>query len=237
MATMQRHDSLVQSTTGAVIPGASVQINVKSSGAPATIYSDEGTTPITNPITTGSDGSFFFYAADDDYTIAATYGGTTYTLGDVTLHSPPAWRQLVYKTSDETVNQAGTGDTLQDDDDLEFDVLTGETWDFEIAISYTTPAAADFKFKLNGPAGTGYHMLVFYESSVTVSQSGLFAVGTTVSVTAAGTVAGKLAFIRGFFAATASGTMNFQWAQNTANAGDTKVLTGSHLIARKVLLA
>ncbi len=230
--SMQRYDALVQSTTGAVIAGATVTVRVKSSGVVATIYSDEILTGKTNPLTSGSDGSFWFYAADDDYTIAATYGGTTYTLGDVTLHSPEAWRQLVVKTASVPVNDSVV---LKNDEELLFAVLAGETWEFHILVRLTTSAIGDFKYKFNGPAGSGYTYHQRHEPGA-FSEGSCDAIGDTVSALG-GVVTDMPLIIGGIFAATAAGTMNFQWAQDTGDAFvDTHVNIGSYLIARKVSL-
>ncbi len=232
--SMQRYDGVVQDSSGAAISGATVTVRVLSSGALAVVYSDEVLTAKTNPLTTTTDGSFWFYAADDDYTIAATYGGATYTLGDVTLHSPEAWRQFTYKLADETVNNSNA---LQDDDDLLFTVLAGETWEFTAILKLTTDLNADFRYQFTGPAGAGYVSGQAYNTADALvhAQNGVF--GAHNAVVYAGNVINAPVTIGGFFVATASGTVNLQWAQNTAHASNTQVLIGSFLIARKVLLA
>jgi len=230
---MQRYDGLVQSTTGAVIPGASVQVNILSSGAAATIYSDEVPNAKTNPMTSGSDGSFFFYAADDDYTIAATYGGTTYTLGDVTLHSPPAWRNLVVKASSVAVNNSIV---LKNDEELEFAVLDNETWEFSLHLDVTTNLNADFRFKLTGPGGSGGIQYRWFDDTGLIEDGLLgFEVETVVASAAALTRVQQI--MHGHYAATSDGDIHFQWAQGTAHASNTEVRINSYLIARKVLLA
>ncbi len=238
MATMQRHDGLVQSTTGAVIPGASVQVNVLSSGAPATIYQDEVPNAKTNPITTGSDGSFFFYAADDDYTIAATYGGTTYTLGDVTLHSPPGWRQFVAKTASVAMN---ADNALKDDEELEFDMLAGEMWEFTFILSVTTAAAADFQYEIDttpGASGTGQHAHHAYTAAAVFAQADFCDFGTVYGTIFAGVAAaGQPMFIHGYVTASANCVVHFRWAPTNVDASDTEVNIGSYVSARKVSLS
>jgi hypothetical protein len=52
---------------------SSVQVTIKdSTGAVATIYSDDGVTTQSNPLTTDSSGRFSFYAANGNYTISAS---------------------------------------------------------------------------------------------------------------------------------------------------------------------
>lgn len=64
---MQRYINSVAGPTGAPVSGALVQVNLWPSGMAATIYSDNGATVTTNPLTTDTNGSFSFYAADGHY--------------------------------------------------------------------------------------------------------------------------------------------------------------------------
>jgi hypothetical protein len=77
------------SSPGLPVDGASVQVNVQSTGLPATIYSDNGITPATNPLTTDTNGAFSFYAADGRYQLVIS--GTniqTQTISDILLVDP-----------------------------------------------------------------------------------------------------------------------------------------------------
>ena len=65
---MQQFFDVVQTRSGAAIAGVSVTI-YNSSGGAATLYSDNGVTPKTNPVTTNADGEYFFYAANDTYSL------------------------------------------------------------------------------------------------------------------------------------------------------------------------
>jgi len=70
------------------LSGATVTVYVYG-GAAATIYSDNGITTQTNPITTDSTGGFSFYAADGRYTLTiAKTGIETYTRSDVLIEDP-----------------------------------------------------------------------------------------------------------------------------------------------------
>ncbi|MDE2105915.1 MAG: hypothetical protein KGL39_52320 [Patescibacteria group bacterium] len=64
---MQRYINSVADLSGHPVSGASVQVNTYPGGTAATIYSDNGITPQTNPITTPSDGGFSFYAENGLY--------------------------------------------------------------------------------------------------------------------------------------------------------------------------
>jgi hypothetical protein len=81
-------------------------VTVASTGALATIYSDNGVTPKANPITADNNGYFEFYAADGRYSLTITGSGIqTQTIPDVLVED------LV------TFSQAGSGAvprTLQD---------------------------------------------------------------------------------------------------------------------------
>jgi hypothetical protein len=71
---MQRYINNFIDTRGNAVPYATISVfNV--SGAPATIYSDNGTTPLPNPFTTDERGSVAFYAADGRYNIKCEGSG------------------------------------------------------------------------------------------------------------------------------------------------------------------
>lgn len=84
----KRFESIANPSTGRAVAGASVQVNVAGGGA-ATIYSDDGVTTKTNPITTDANGYFEYFAADGlyDWVISGS-GLTTRTIEDV-LHEDP----------------------------------------------------------------------------------------------------------------------------------------------------
>lgn len=81
---MQKYQNTVLDTRGRPVSGATVTVTT-TGGVATTIYSDNGSTTITN-LTTGADGSFAFYAADGRYNIQITKTGlTTKTITDVLL--------------------------------------------------------------------------------------------------------------------------------------------------------
>lgn len=83
---MQKYTNSVAALNGAPVAAASVQVNTYPAGAPATIYSDNGITPVANPLTTDTTGTFSFYAADGHYqlVISGTNIQTT-TVNDILL--------------------------------------------------------------------------------------------------------------------------------------------------------
>lgn len=85
---MQKFVNSVADSTGAPVAGASVQVNVQGGGA-ATIYSDNGVTVTTNPLTTDTNGSFSFYAADGRYQVVISGSNIqTQTINDLLLVDP-----------------------------------------------------------------------------------------------------------------------------------------------------
>jgi hypothetical protein len=86
---MQKYLNSIAGNTGAPVAGASVQVNVQSTGLPATIYSDNGITQTTNPLTTDNNGAFSFYAADNRYQLVVSGNNiTTTTINDILLVDP-----------------------------------------------------------------------------------------------------------------------------------------------------
>lgn len=68
---MQPYQNNFQDRRGNAIAGAFVQV-LTAAGAPATIYSDNGVTVASNPLTTDADGEFVFYASNGEYEIVVT---------------------------------------------------------------------------------------------------------------------------------------------------------------------
>lgn len=68
---MQRYLDLVQDVYGNALKGATVAV-YNAQGALATLYSDNGVTPIANPITTDLTGQCAFYAANGTYSITSS---------------------------------------------------------------------------------------------------------------------------------------------------------------------
>jgi len=71
---MQQFFDVVQNRAGQALPGVSVLVHT-STGAVASLFSDNGVTPKANPVTTNSDGEYSFYAADGIYTLYLSGSG------------------------------------------------------------------------------------------------------------------------------------------------------------------
>jgi hypothetical protein len=130
------------------------------------------------------------------------------------------------KAADETVN---TSATLQDDNDLFFSGLVGESWGVTVALNVNSGTTPDFKTNWNKPAGATAKHATFY-SNPTASQPWtssdlVFATDATeqlIVIYAAIVIGGT------------AGTVTFQWAQNTSNASNTIVRAGSFMVAERM---
>lgn len=95
---MQKYFNSVLLDSGMPAVGASVQVTAFGGGA-VTIYSDNGSTPRTNPITTDANGFFEFYAADGRYTLQISGTGfTPRTIADILLEDPVDGSAAVFST-------------------------------------------------------------------------------------------------------------------------------------------
>jgi hypothetical protein len=79
---MQHYTDTLYDTFGNAISGATVNVYAAGTVTPSTIYSDNLGTSATNPLTTGSDGSFDFYAANGRYDLVITHPSHTFSSAD-----------------------------------------------------------------------------------------------------------------------------------------------------------
>lgn len=86
---MQKYQDTVTKPNGDVLSDASILVQSYPGAVTSTIYSDDGVTPATNPLTSDSQGNFSFYAADGRYQLVVSGTGlTTRTVTDVLLEDP-----------------------------------------------------------------------------------------------------------------------------------------------------
>lgn len=88
---MQKYDqNLAANNDGALQPlsGASVAVTDSATGLPAALYSDNGTTPLPQPLSTDNNGYFGFYAADGKYTLTFTSSRFATFTRDIVLEDP-----------------------------------------------------------------------------------------------------------------------------------------------------
>lgn len=161
-----------------------------------------------------------------DLTVSLDQANATATVG---LVGDP-WI-VVSKSSNETTQ---SDDTLSNDSALTFAVSASTKYAFRAVVHINTPAAADFKWSINGPAAP---TLVHLHGRADDGSSNLSyfntAFGTSNAVTSTST--DYVLQIHGIVHNGAnSGTVAFQWAQNTSTASDTTVYAGSHIQYRTV---
>ena len=120
---MQKYQNNVTGRNGDAVVGGSVLITLAGTSTPATIYSDDGITLVTNPLTTDANGYFEFYAADGLYDITVN-GQNAYTAELIVdalsgLAARPTSAALAAAGGAPAVGfvQAGTGAVLRDVED------------------------------------------------------------------------------------------------------------------------
>jgi hypothetical protein len=144
---------------------------------------------------------------------------------------------VVRKESAETVNSAGTGSTLQDDDDLKLTLNANEKLQFRAVIIYDGDSTADIKFAFTIPSGAsikwGPSSGVKYGTGGTVEAQELVAAGGS-AIEFGATAAGRAAELVGeVICGATAGELQLQWAQVTPDANDTRVLGQSTLSATR----
>lgn len=118
---MKKYEQDVIDATGVARSGLTVDVYNASTLVHSTIYSDDGVTPVANPLTTSATGTFKFYVKDGRYdiTISGT-GFTTRTLADVEIadvteatgtDSTATWKTGTMLVGDGLVSAPGYGFT------------------------------------------------------------------------------------------------------------------------------
>lgn len=81
---MDHYSSVVQDSSGNAVAAATITVTLAGTATVATIYSDDGITTTSNPLTSDATGNFDFYAADGRYDVVIT-GTATGANYDVVL--------------------------------------------------------------------------------------------------------------------------------------------------------
>jgi hypothetical protein len=139
----------------------------------------------------------------------------------------PLWKR---KTSTETLNN---DNTLQNDDQLFLPVAANTEYQLEMRLRISSGATPDWKCLFTFPVGLtmNYNVTTITAGATTLQNFDLDQTSTT-------TVEGgqtSLFFDGTVVVSSTAGTLQLQWAQNTANASDTSVLAGSYLKLMKVV--
>ena len=146
----------------------------------------------------------------------AFYGGSSQSI-----------MQTCIKTADQVINNSNT---LTDDTELQFEVKAGETYWLESQLYITTDSTPDFKYNFDCPAGSAGWFAHRWPTGYKKSE----AFGTPVVVLSTELSSAYWHRWDGFIKAGADGKVKLQWAQDTADASDTKLLAGSFIIVTKV---
>lgn len=136
------------------------------------------------------------------------------------------------KTADETQNNAvNPTATLQNDDQLFFSIGANETWNYRFVLHANANATPDIKFAVTAPVGATCQVGA-------IDAEGAAAVGNLGCGTSTGLITGNTA--NDIYEVTGSitnganaGTVQLQWAQNTANVANTIVRSGSYVEASR----
>ena len=124
--------------------------------------------------------------------------------------------------------------TLSADPDLQFPMVASAKYWIRLAVFFDTTAAADFKWRHNGPASpTLVRLLRRWIIPGGTAEAGI-AVDTAfsaadLSVVGTGTTGGTVTLEGVVTNGLNAGTFSFSWAQNTSDAGNTIVRAGSTL--------
>lgn len=165
---MQKYTNTVLSTiSGLPVANATVSVTSATTGLPATLYSDNGTTTVGNSVTTDANGMFSFYAADGRYNLLITGRGiAAIPINDVLLEDPatPLAQDLVWGSQGYKV-KADFSDA-----------------DLTKRITFQTTVANGATVIPHVPAGTGVKASNLFLNNSTPTNSG----STEVGIDAAG---------------------------------------------------
>lgn len=139
------------------------------------------------------------------------------------------------KTADESVSNATTGSTLQNDDELFVAVAASTVYRFECLLHVSTSTTADFKTQFTVPSGATVR---FGAPVITVAASAVFpfSLDNTIAATieGSGVATFSVQYTGLIVVSSTAGTMQLQWAQSTADASSTTVKTNSFLWLQKM---
>ncbi|MEW6508378.1 MAG: hypothetical protein AB1432_11590 [Bacteroidota bacterium] len=159
--------------------------------------------------------------------------------GKVNVANLPASTHVLiaYKNIDETVINSSA---LQDDDSLFLTVEANNIYQLVLFLTTSSNATAGFKLAIEAPVNNSGHFYNMFSSTSSVafsmahrhstSRTVFIVDGTALLSTPEGYLELKGLLVVG----NTSGTVKIQWAQNTADNSNTKILRGSYLQLIKV---
>lgn len=130
------------------------------------------------------------------------------------------------KTADETVNNSNT---LQNDDHLFVAVAANAVYDWKLVLHYNSGTTPDLKIGWTVPTST-----TMVWGGVIIDTSGAITVAAALTQSSVQAIGGTgsnafQVFTGTVVTSTTAGTLQMQWAQNTTNLSDSKILAGSEL--------
>ncbi|MFM9563241.1 MULTISPECIES: hypothetical protein [Streptomyces] len=147
----------------------------------------------------------------------------------------------VVKTVTETVTNATTGTTYQDDNELFLPAEVNGVYRFKLFLLHSAGTTGKFRMRFSAPSGAavnwGVHAThVNITSSTTVADmSNPSRILSDDQQMGGGDLAGTTAYIMGTLTmGSTAGNLMLQWAQITANAAATQVRAGSWLTMKRV---
>jgi hypothetical protein len=151
----------------------------------------------------------------------------------------------VVKSADETVNNSAA---FQNDDHLLFPVSASRTYEFMGCFQLSSVNTTnDIKFQWTVPSGTTMKWAPALDISAVNNVQAYWIPGTSAATPLGLLTEGSTVTAGGFNGTTGvclqgivvssstTGNVQLQWAQNSASAADTKLLTGSWLRVRPIL--
>lgn len=148
-------------------------------------------------------------------------------LDQIELLTDSAIPVVKYKTANEVVNNSTT---LQNDDHLFWSTVANGVYTMDLNLFYDSGTTPDFKFDWTYPVGTTFDWgAIYYNLAGTLTTSGTFTEATVGAVGGLGVgtvVMLKASYV--FVMGPSDGTLQMQFAQNTANASNTTLFTGSY---------
>jgi hypothetical protein len=218
---MRRYDGTVQNTQGYALSGIAVTVRHEASGNLALIYDKDGSSR-TNPLTSGVNGEFHFYAPNGRYTVSTT----DQTIESILLQDATEDMEAS-RISTDTIN----ADTTWQTSDGSVTLAAEITYRLRLMIGVTSPAAAGFKarFAVNPSATNSVARFFIVDKSAVAELVAIEAeLDTGVEYPGGGVAlvsADDFLCVDGYITTSARTVLTFQWGQETAS-GTTNLAAG-----------
>lgn len=136
---------------------------------------------------------------------------------------------LGFKITKQVAETVNNSTVLQDDDELFFAVAANTDYEFEFTLFTSTNPAADFKLQLTGPAAPTFILTIasYYHPNGNTAAEVATAFSTVAIFTSDTGNDGMIKITGTLYNGANAGTVQLQWAQNTAFVGNTQVRKGS----------